>query len=145
MTSGRATIFGGTDGTIAVSGSAINVSVASFQDNDEAQVTENKDANGELIGFHTMDQRRRCTIEFYPNAASIDQAKGALAWPSIPAKVTLSGFVDTLTPSLDINGDWIYTGGASRSFSEGQARYTIPLFKPKSSSYTVSQLVASVS
>lgn len=139
---GRATIYGGTSGTITHTGAAINVSVASYSDSDEAQVTENKDANGELIGFHTMDKRRRCTIEFYPNAATLADAKAALKWPEIPSKVTLSGFLDTSPASLDIDGDWIYTGGASRTLSEGQARYTLPLFKAKTSSYTATQLVA---
>lgn len=142
---GRATIYGGTDGTIQYSGSAINVSVASYSDTDEAQVTENMTALGELMGFHVRDKRRRCTIEFYPNAATLADAKAALRWPEIPSKVRLEGFVDTSPATLDLNEDWIYVGGASRSFSEGQARYTLPLFKAKSSSYTATQLVAAAS
>lgn len=139
---GRATIYGGTTGTITHTGAAINVSVASYSDSDEAQVTENTDGVGELNGFYTKDKRRRCTIEFYPNAATIADAKAALKYPEIPSKVTLSGFLDTSPASLDIDGDWIYSGGASRVLSGEQARYTIPLFKPKTSAYTVAQLVA---
>lgn len=143
---GRASIFG-IAGDLTYSGLAVAAdhNVNEFSDTHEANVTENKNGSGELIGIYVADQRLRCTISFFPDSSTLDGAKGSMKLPSIPAKVVLSNFPDTSTPSLQLNGDWIYAGGAQRAFSEGQARFTLPLIRPLSSPYTVDQLVATAS
>ena len=143
---GRASIFG-IAGDLTYTGLAVAAdhNVNEFSDTHEANVTENKNGNGELIGMHVADQRLRCTISFFPDSTTLDGAKGAMKLPGIPSKVVLSNFPDTSAPSLSINGDWIYQAGAQRAFSEGQARFTLPLVRPLSSPYTVDQLVTPAS
>ncbi len=143
---GRASVFT-ISGDVQYSGLAVaaDQNVSEFSDSHEANLSENKNGLGELIGFHVADKRLKATITFYPDSNSVDGAKAALKYPDVLVKVTLSNFPDTATPSLLINGDWIYKGGASRSFSEGQARFTLPIEKPLTSAYTVDQLVAAVS
>lgn len=143
---GRASIFG-IAGDLTYSGLAVAAdhNVSEYSDSHESNVTENKSGSGELIGFHVADTRIRATINFFPDSSTVDGAKAAAKLPAVPSKVTLSNFPDTSTPSLSINGDWIYAGGASRTFSEGQARITLPIFKPTTSAYTVDQLVAAAS
>lgn len=134
---GNASIFG-IAGDLTYTGLAVAAdhNVSEYSDTHEANVVENKNGNGELIGLYVSDQRNRCTITFFPDSTTLDGAKGAMKFPSIPSKVTLSNFPDTASPSLGINGDWVYVGNAQRSHSEGQARFTLPLFKPLSGPYS---------
>lgn len=113
---------------------------------DEAAVEEFDEGYGETVSLDITKKRRRCSIDFVPTAASgantAANAITAMKLPPIPAKVTLSNFQDT---DSQLNGDWIYSGGATVRQSKGVAVYTLPLWQPKSGSATVTTLTTAVS
>jgi hypothetical protein len=125
---GTASVYG-IDGTVTFTGAARTVDVQSATLQDNATVDEFLNGRGQLIGFNARDRRHSITIEMFPKGTTAADAITGLTLPGVVAKVTLSGF-DAV--DADINGDWIYvsSAGGSKAHSAGQARLTLPLFKP---------------
>lgn len=98
---------------------------------DDANITEIMDAHGDRVGGHYTNKKRSITLEMIAVDAAarpgtIANAKKALALPSIPSTVTLSGFDESATN--DINGTYLYEGGGQISESTtGVAKLTIPV------------------
>ena len=143
---GTASVYG-VDGTCAIDGAAaIAAKPESVEGTDQATVEESLDGNGELDGFNIRDNREVINLTLMPKKAagtgSLNDAKLALVYPPIPAKITLAGFITTSgTDALEINGDYIYTGGAQRSVLRGNAVLRLTCFKPITSGKTVTELL----
>jgi len=142
---GTATVWG-IDGTITHTGTARKVDVQGVTLQDAAQVDEFLNGKGQLLGFNSRDQRYSITIELYPKGATNAEARAGLTLPAVLSKVTLSGFADGAGTDSDLNGDWIYIGGGSKAWSPGQARLTLPIFRPLDlpSGVTVTTLTTAV-
>lgn len=120
----------GISATLNVGGTVIDAYIVTVQESDAAAVDELKDGYGEVQGLYVRDKRRSVTLDVYPAAASEANAINAANIPSIPAKVTISNAKDAGGETVaDLNADWVYSGGMSRAWSEGQVRLTIPLWR----------------
>lgn len=150
---GRATIFG-FQGDLTYGTIAANVDQA-FINGDLSADAELKDmwrdGTGEVRGLSLRDLRRKFTVDFFPlggTSANNTLAKAAAATdlPPIPSKITLSNVKDafgTALPSID--GDWVFHGGGSISYSDGQAKLKLPLEEFTTSPATATDLTTPVS
>ena len=163
---GTATVIG-VDGTVAYEDEA---AIAGFADSVETEhrvtVEDFMDSFGELLGFRKSDERIVLMLTIIPKVAaaagSLQKTLAALKFPAVPSKVT---FVTTqdLTDAIggaagqapaakgELYGDpsaspkgneYIYTGGARRTHVRGQGALQLVVWRSKSSSLTVAQLLA---
>lgn len=120
----------GVSATLNIGGSVVQAYVVTISESDEAKVDELKDGYGEVQGLDTSDRRRRITVDLYPAANSINNAMNAVNIVSVPALVTISNAKDSGNANIaDLNSDWVYAGGMTRAWSEGQVKVTLPLWR----------------
>lgn len=147
LTGGKAAVFG-LDGALTYTGIAATCDAlqTSVSYNDDSEVKQDliDPSTGECIGKVFGRKFKTCTIEFIPvskTTHTLANAAGAAIMPAIPCKVTLSSF-----KSADLNGDWLYEGGGSASFTpDGYAKLTLPLKKYADSSSTATILTSAIS
>jgi len=142
---GTASVWG-VDGTVVIDGAdAIAAFTNSVEGEQRASIEEFMDGYKELLGFRKHDEREYCNLMIIPKkiagSGSLADAMKALKYPPIPAKITLSNLPDTGSSDLGHNGDYIYLGGAQRTFVDGQGAIRLSCFRPKTSSLTVAQLL----
>lgn len=145
---GRATINGiGAQGTVVYTGGASvpqdHQITTGIKIGDSANIQENLDGNGELLGAIVNNKRRRITIDFYPVAVpgtnTQANALAALQNPENWSKVVLAAFDEAFAGQ--INGDWIYEqGGEPTRDDKGRAKMSLTLFRPLTSPKTVTEL-----
>lgn len=132
MSTGKATSRGIT-AVVNVGGSVINAYIVTVSENDEAQVDELKDGFGEVQGLDVRDRRRKITVDLYPAAnslANVQNTMNTLNMANNPVLVNISGTNDASTKNIpSLEADWVYSGGATRSWSEGQVKVTLPLWR----------------
>src|SRR4051812_19354292 len=97
---GTASVYS-VDGTIQYNGaSAIAAFPESVEGEQRVQIEEFMSGIGELIGFKKADQREYLDLTIVPKRTAtgtgdIDAALGALAYPTVPSKITF-------TPTLGV-------------------------------------------
>lgn len=147
---GTASVYG-IKGHLTYAGIASNADQA-FTDaerTDDAELKEWwKDGTGEVLGGAFRDKRKKLTINFLPVSGTGNTfaiAVAAADLPAIPSKVTLSVVKDITGVDLPgINGDWVYDGGGSISYSEGQCKMKLPLMQFNTSTKTATELTTAV-
>lgn len=145
---GRAVVHG-VSGDITYTGLAAEADQipTGMQYEENGNLEKNLDGQGELVGFVATMLHNTCTINFYPTAVStgntLANAAKAMLLPSIPSKVTLTGFTEPSTNYL--NGEWIYEGGGQIQENAGVAQMTLPLNRYPSSAFSSASLCTAVS
>ncbi|MHC1762922.1 MAG: hypothetical protein AB9869_01265 [Verrucomicrobiia bacterium] len=143
---GLASVYG-VDGTVTHTGAAAAYVIPdSVEGEHGADIEEFRNGYNQLIGFHKSNERVAVNLTLIPKAATLANADKGLAYPAIPSKVTLDGFVES-GDGTTLDGDYIYVGGASRTVVRGQASLRLPIFRPLNlpSGVTITTLVTAIS
>jgi hypothetical protein len=129
-------VIRGLAGTVTHGAAAANtkwlLTGASVSHDAEAKDVLHDPVSAAPIGLAFGRETLSMSIDFIPTSVDTDgqrtiaNAKAASALPSIPAKITLSGFDEATTN--EINGSWLYLGGGSKAFApDGNVKMTLPI------------------
>ena len=133
---GIASVYG-VDGSIAYAGAtAIYAIPDQIEQEQDAQFDEFKSGINQLLGWYKTDERMSATITLLPKADTIAHAVTSLVAPVGPCKVSITGVLNELAWDAvgadirQVNGDYIYVKGFTRTRVRGQATIRLPIFRP---------------